>query len=180
MLGPEGAPGAGRSHTGIRQHTSAYVSIRQHTSAYVSIRQHTCRRAWSWSKSYSACFSWDHHTSAYVSIYTGIRQHIYRHTSAYVSMPGRSHTLLASAGTSIRQHTSAYVSIYTGIRQHTSAYATHSWSKSYPPFASAGAAYVSIRQHTSAYATHSFFCVSWSSSSSGVSICTFVPVKQAN
>jgi len=38
-------------HTGIRQHTSAYVSIRQHTSAYVSIR----------------------HTSAYVSI----RQHTY-------------------------------------------------------------------------------------------------------
>jgi hypothetical protein len=50
-----GAPHA--DPTGMRQHTSAYVSIRQHTSEYVSIRQTT-----------SAYASIRQHTSAYVSI----------------------------------------------------------------------------------------------------------------
>jgi hypothetical protein len=71
------------AYVSIRQHTSAYVSIRQHPSAYVSIRQHTSAYV-SIRQHPSASVSIRQHPSAYVSI----RQH----TSAYVSI--RQHTCL--------------------------------------------------------------------------------------
>jgi hypothetical protein len=76
-------------------------------------------------------------------------------------VPGNQRLSVARARRRLLQHTSAYVS----IRQHTPAY-------------------VSIRQHTSAYVSiRKLLALAGgccSSSSSDVSICAFVLVKQVN
>ena len=111
-----------------------------------------------------------------VSLLTSASVSIRQHPSAYVSI--RQHT---SAYVSIRQHTSAYVS----IRQRTSAYVSICHR------VAAGLVQLLqrlLRQYlyccTSKASKSSTFAPSASRrklrSSSGVSICTFVPVKQVN
>jgi hypothetical protein len=76
-----------KSHTCIRQHTSAYVNIRQHTSAYVSIRQHT-----------STYVSIRQHASAYVSTHAAARE--------YRMQPCNSHRLQEASA--LLQHTATH------------------------------------------------------------------------
>ncbi len=135
-----------------------YTCIRQHTPAYVSIRLHT--------SAYKRQVRTVHlHTSAYVSL----RQH----TPAYVSI--RQHT---PAYASIRQHTSAYVS----IRQHTSAHASipgaAHWQGRQWRQREAGCLDPTDETRPSRSPASLLSCSAYSSSC--VSVCTFVPVKQVN
>jgi hypothetical protein len=122
-------------------------------------------------------------TSAYVSI----RQL----TSAYVSL--RQHTLLPHTALCALFHALAWksqsTSAYVSIRQHASAYVapTHCLMRAHlekSAYVSIRTHYVSIRQHTSAYVapthnlTRAFPGARLARSSSGVSVCTFVLVKQ--
>jgi hypothetical protein len=133
-----------------RVHTSAYVSMRQHTSAYVSIRQHTCRQPVEMKEARSA----RGRTAPpcppphrCVSICTVVL--VFSQYLYFCTSKARKLSTRRQRG--IRQHTSAYVS----IRQHTSA-----------DLPAARGAQSAKHQHLAA-------C----SSSSGVSICTFVPVS---
>ena len=110
------------AYVSIRQHTSAYLhidklesyngasaydSIRQHTSAYVSTRQHASAYLHIDKLVANNCVSGlhvvkvnGHHLRAPPRI-RRIRQHASayaKHTSAYVSMPQRQHTLGVPAG----------------------------------------------------------------------------------
>jgi hypothetical protein len=90
-----------------------------------------------------------------------------QHTSAYVSL--RQHT---SVNVSIRQHTSAYVS----IRQHTSAYVRIACDLFLDcQKLVAGLLHLFVR-----YGLGHFLFEFLERSSSGISICTFVPVKRVN
>jgi hypothetical protein len=140
----------------MRQHASAYVSIRQHTSAYGIIRTHTL-----------AYVSMRQHASSYVRIRT--------HTSAYVSIRQRHLRAIQSAVL----HNFSYMFFFKialfqkgpgvgeverggqsacecVVHEHTSAY-------------------VSIRRKRRAERLR--VC---GAGGAGVSICTFVLVKQVN
>jgi hypothetical protein len=133
-------------------------TVHLHTSAYASVRQHT---------------------PAYVGIQTAGSDS----TPAYVSL-----RQLTSAYASIRQHTPAYASIrqhtsaYVSIRQHTSAHASipgaAHWQGRQWRQREAGCLDPTDETRPSRSPASLLSCSAYSSSC--VSVCTFVPVKQVN